>query len=361
MGCIYRMKFPNGKVYIGQTIRKFTDRKRQHKNRFCQWQKMEENERKKKAIPLFYAINKYGFENIKWDILEENINTKSELNEREIYWIRKERAYIRFKDSMGYNATLGGASREEFTVLDEDGLKCFGEDFKKGMTREDLRKKYPMGEDTMQAICNGRRWSYYTGIQPKSDIIPVGSTLLPSDVDKVIELFKEKGTIKEVHIELQNSHTLVKNSQPSYSAIRKIIMGETWSDYTHIYDNSFYNKYKNSYLYSKEELQNIINMFYQDSIYPEDILRKYPSLKRITTLNSILRGETFSEYTHIKKYEWHKKHFIPPLIMQGIAKEFTNGIQYQVAEKYSLNVNVMRKLIQEWEKCPYLLENVINN
>lgn len=54
------------------------------------------------------AIAKYGWENFSHEILEENIKTLEEANEREKYWIAYYHTYIGDPECNGYNATIGG-------------------------------------------------------------------------------------------------------------------------------------------------------------------------------------------------------------------------------------------------------------
>ena len=93
MGCVYICTNNiNGKVYIGKTIGKFENRKRQHISEI--------------KSPKYYfhmALKKYGPENFTWDILFESDNNK-ELLSKERYFIRKYKANL----ESGYNMTIGG-------------------------------------------------------------------------------------------------------------------------------------------------------------------------------------------------------------------------------------------------------------
>lgn len=93
-----------GKVYIGQTSQSLQRRINQHK---CH--------SGSKNYHFYNAIKKYGFDDFVFEVVEDNIKTKEELNERERYWIK-------FYDSYrnGYNTTLGGdgsVRRDEETIL----------------------------------------------------------------------------------------------------------------------------------------------------------------------------------------------------------------------------------------------------
>lgn len=99
----------NGKCYIGQSI-KLRSRLKDH---------MRNAKNGKLDLPIYRAINKYGFHNFTVDILESfipdpnisNLELIQTLDELEIKYIEKYRAYTE-----GYNCTKGG----DFGVL---GLK----------------------------------------------------------------------------------------------------------------------------------------------------------------------------------------------------------------------------------------------
>lgn len=93
MKVVYKAMFPNGKVYIGKS-KNFENRKMSH---FYNSNYENYNSTKMKR-----AINKYGFDNIIWDILFESDDIDI-INE-------KEKQYIILFDSIknGYNISNGG-------------------------------------------------------------------------------------------------------------------------------------------------------------------------------------------------------------------------------------------------------------
>lgn len=93
-------KFPNGKMYIGKTIHSLETRKTQHKSD-------AERHKNKYNIVFYNAINKYGWDNLKWYIID-TAETEDILLEKEKYWIKYYNTYLYFENSMGYNLTLGG-------------------------------------------------------------------------------------------------------------------------------------------------------------------------------------------------------------------------------------------------------------
>lgn len=74
IGYVYCMTFPNGKKYVGQSIRQWKERWRLHRSkRSC-------------CAALHNAILKYGIPNIAWEIFGY-ANTKEELNSLETHYI----------------------------------------------------------------------------------------------------------------------------------------------------------------------------------------------------------------------------------------------------------------------------------
>lgn len=85
MGIIYKYTSPSGKSYIGKTI-------------YSQKERAGKNGEKYKGCTAFYnAIQKYGWNNFSYDILEECVNEK--LGEREAYYI----SYFNTQVPNGYN------------------------------------------------------------------------------------------------------------------------------------------------------------------------------------------------------------------------------------------------------------------
>jgi group I intron endonuclease len=87
----------NNKIYVGQTINFYT-RWRNHKYHL--------NKGTHNNYYLQHAWDKYGEQNFIFKIIEEC--PKENLNEREIYWIKKLNTYVHDEESNGYNLTIGG-------------------------------------------------------------------------------------------------------------------------------------------------------------------------------------------------------------------------------------------------------------
>lgn len=91
VGLIYKFTSPSNKSYIGKTVQSFSKRMRGHKKK------------NSNCTALKNAINKYGWDQMKREIVEENI-PEDQLNDREKYWIKTYNTMT----PHGYNLTDGG-------------------------------------------------------------------------------------------------------------------------------------------------------------------------------------------------------------------------------------------------------------
>ena len=122
-GYIYKYTFPNGKVYIGQTTTSVEKRWQEH---------VSNSKRLRSKMVCDAAINKYGKENIKIEVLEE-----VEVDEKKPTLLveklnKLERKYVSEYDSAniakGYNILLGGERKPlAQKILDEKWYELFDE------------------------------------------------------------------------------------------------------------------------------------------------------------------------------------------------------------------------------------------
>ena len=89
----------NNKIYIGQTTQTLKDRWRNYK-----YTGGEIAMRR----PIIRAIHKYGFNNFKIEIIQDNILNKDDLDSLEKYYIK---FYNATNKDYGYNVELGGNGR----------------------------------------------------------------------------------------------------------------------------------------------------------------------------------------------------------------------------------------------------------
>ena len=95
MGCVYKIiNIINNKIYVGKTTKTIEKRFKSH---------IQKAKRKTNRY-LYDAMNHYGYENFKIELIEEIVDNDI-LNEREIYWI----STLNSQDKeIGYNLTIGG-------------------------------------------------------------------------------------------------------------------------------------------------------------------------------------------------------------------------------------------------------------
>lgn len=97
MGCIYMItNLQNGLIYIGQTIN--------FKRRVKEYKYKSRNLTPRTKYKIMEEINKYGFENFSFEIIEDNVENTN-LDEREVFWINKLDAR---NPTIGYNSKEGG-------------------------------------------------------------------------------------------------------------------------------------------------------------------------------------------------------------------------------------------------------------
>lgn len=138
MGLIYMKISPSGGKYIGQTI--YTEENRWYEH--CK-QAYYKNGPSYNSL-LNCAIRKYGQENFKTIILENNL-PEEKLDERESYWINYYKTY--FEDGHhGYNMTTGGKSGTKI-YIDEKLLLNLWE---RGFSTIDIAKELKHDPETIR-------------------------------------------------------------------------------------------------------------------------------------------------------------------------------------------------------------------
>jgi len=158
--CVYKHTFPNGKVYVGQTCSgKTEDRWQGGKGYQGQF--------------VFDAIVRYGWNNVRSEILEDDISA-DEINEREAFYIRKFHAADR---AYGYNVSHGSKQgRVEREVVQAPSgpvlVRTESESKKDGqeplmMKLRPASEKYGLSYDRLRKMClagevanikSGRDW-----------------------------------------------------------------------------------------------------------------------------------------------------------------------------------------------------------
>lgn len=160
---IYKItNIKNNKIYIGKS----TDIKRRWKEHI----RHSKDEHKRKKCPLHMAINKYGKDLFKFEVIEEcKVDV---LDEREMYYIK---LFDSKNKKKGYNITNGGdggpimyGSLNPNSVLSEDDVVYIRECYKNGVYKMDcykvLLEKNGINYNTFSSIWHGRS---YVKIMPE--------------------------------------------------------------------------------------------------------------------------------------------------------------------------------------------------
>lgn len=165
----------NGKCYIGQSV-KLRSRLKDH---------MQNAKNGKLDLPIYRAINKYGFHNFTVDILESfipdpnisNLELIQILDKLEIEYIEKYNAYTE-----GYNCTKGG----DFGVL---GLK---------MTEEQKKK---VSENSKKQAVKTYKPIYLYSVKEKSTIYAISITAASNitNIDRSNLIRTARGLYRQTH------------------------------------------------------------------------------------------------------------------------------------------------------------------
>jgi hypothetical protein len=140
------------------------------------------------------AIKKYGKENFKKKILEDNIRSKKELNEREKYWIS---FYNSTDKDIGYNIAKGGDGGD--TLSNHPNLKEIGEKIS--------AKNSKTG--------HSRYIIYSQEIIDKIIIYYCDNKFSPAKIEKIIDIpsYSIIRVLKENNIKLRNIKEACKNTE----------------------------------------------------------------------------------------------------------------------------------------------------
>lgn len=141
----------NGKIYIGKTCKGLNNRIRTHKADFNSFKRDG-----KLTYPFYRAIEKYGFENFSWEVID-TANSIEELDKKEIYWINTLRSLVQY--NKGYNVNPGGNGGDNWTnnPRKEEIREKFKHRRRPVYTEELLRKRKESFAKTIQERTPERR------------------------------------------------------------------------------------------------------------------------------------------------------------------------------------------------------------
>lgn len=140
---IYKITFPNNKVYIGQTTQSLKKRFYSHKNDAIHKRDITEFSN---GSRIGRAIRKYGLELKQFEIIDRG-DSVEDLNNKETYWIEY---YNSTNSDFGYNLNSGGGSK----LHSEETKEKIGNATKERWQNEEIanrmRKGLEMGVEAMK-------------------------------------------------------------------------------------------------------------------------------------------------------------------------------------------------------------------
>ncbi len=275
MSLIYKASFPNGKVYIGQTTQTLENRKYQHKRDAIDLNRKS---------PFFFAIRKYGWENVEWEIIEEGEFTTEELDKKEIYYISFYHSCVKDENCNGYNVLKGRHNNDSLRVRLKDikpTLDKIIQMNKDGIKEKEIAKEVNLDVDTIKKILKGRTWRYYTGIKRIPSQV---NRLSLSEIEEILQMYKDGKSYQEIADKLNRNKT----------SIWEVLNGETYQEITKI-PTTEKAKRENFTL----ETVNQIMQMYRDGFTCKSIAEELGY--NIKNIWSVVSGTTHNKETGVQK------------------------------------------------------------
>lgn len=180
MAYIYKIENKhNGKLYIGKT---------EHDDPFVRWNEhiREARKERSKNRALYRAINKYGFNSFKFEVIEKTSNPE----EREIFYINQFDTY-----KNGYNETLGGDGTAYLNLPEKEICKKYS--MYKSISQ--LASEYNCDHTSIRKIL----------LNNNIKLHPLGSHLLK----KVAQIDKDTGEVIHIYNSIKEAEQTIGNSK----------------------------------------------------------------------------------------------------------------------------------------------------
>lgn len=292
---IYKINFPNGKCYIGQTYN-LQRRWREH---------LYEASITRSDLKIYRAMRKYHTTIEDFNLIEDNILTVEEANAKEMYYINKFDSY-----KNGYNSTLGGDSgfqphgeNHPFAILtDEEILNIRQFRASKQYT---FNQVYKMFQDRITYSGFSKIWEYIS--RPE-----IGAEYNTPELDAFYKTDKRmmKGErhflsklSSEQVIDIRNRYFVLGDKMItiweeykelySLSGFRKIVLGYTYTDIPIPQQTSLCKK-KKEWL-SKEQVQ-FIRQKYQEGYKVMEIINNWFPNRSESTISLIVHNKRYINY-----------------------------------------------------------------
>lgn len=290
---IYKIQFPNGKVYIGQTL----DVK-------SRWREHLREAALGNNTKVYRAMRKYHIDITNFSIIEDNIITLEESNAKEIY-------YIDFYNSWknGYNSNSGGGNTEHLIgekhpmaiLTDQELLELRQIRASKLYTIQQVFEFY---KDRLSFSGFQKCWNYETRIE-------IASELNTKDLSIFYKLDKRNCT-GESHGNSKLSNDEVLDIRNKYW-VEGVKMRDIWEPYKELYSLSGFRKIvlgktftnvpvpnKSSLCKKKESLTKeevlFIRQKYNEGFKIMEIIRKWFPTKSESCISLIVHNKRYTNY-----------------------------------------------------------------
>lgn len=286
---IYKIDFPNGKSYIGQSQNIY--RRILEHNRYALY-----GHGKHPIQVCEKAINKYG--QIKQIIILQEDIPLEKLSEREKYWIN---FYGTTDREKGYNILIGTNVSEErgFTHPNSIFSKNQIDDIynllinQTSLSIKDIAKKYNVHPETIRRICYGYTYKNDKLIYPlrKKNYDSKKKELITDYFQSEEELLNLKKDLL-YRWDLTIEKDLIKKYNIPLQILRDINQGRKFSNYGKYEYPIRKSNIRNIYNFSQEDIKNILNDLRYTNKSMTDIGKKYKNLHR-DTISKINKGKTY--------------------------------------------------------------------
>lgn len=223
---IYKINFPNGKIYIGLS-RHIRTRILNH---------LSKDYQEHPELPISRAINKYGIQSV--DILEEVSGTREELIQKEKYWIQK---YDATNPKIGYNISSGGDGagtgweNQQAKLSETQLFELYDLLLHSKLTYEELGNKYHVTQATIARINAGTHY-YQEGFDYPLRKVRVERYGLQNKFDAFYGREEELSSLIQ---ELQDTNIPIKDLEVKYrigsSTIAAINQGKKYHNEQYSY------------------------------------------------------------------------------------------------------------------------------
>ena len=293
MHLIYKINFPSGKVYIGQT-NNLQKRKTDHLK----------EARNGTDYKVYRAMRKYNTTRKDFEIVETGIETQEEADDREIYWIA-------FYDSYhnGYNSTPGGNSgNSEINKGEKSPSALFTNEEVLEIRKLRAEMKYTkmeIYEKYKHKISEGgfnKIWNYntYTDVGQELNTPEITSYYRharPIGTNSSTGMFTEEqiADIRDKYfIDAISSKEISEIYEVNQSTIERIVSGKTYSNLPMPKPSFEYRRKKHKY--TEEEFNELIDTFIDSEM---DITNFHKDL--ITDISNIFSNYTLSPFRELIK------------------------------------------------------------